>query len=146
MRSQRDQHDSDWTSAGDDDLQALLVLELAEAEAGESGFAAHALRQLAAREELYGRGATTPCGLARLIDELSDAAANLGGCSAFGLGRVLDTHACPPGKKDEGERSQLDLIGTSLHAIVLWAAFSHSALSIARGHLLALDPPGQRYR
>jgi hypothetical protein len=123
----------------DDELQALLVIELAEAEAGESGFAAHALRQLAARRDLHGHRPTTPTGLGRLIDKLGDITANLGCRAAFGLGRLGREHA------DGRSRS------STSSGPACTRSFSGSPSPIPRcrsqaSHLLALDPAARGQR
>jgi hypothetical protein len=104
-----------------DELDALLVLELAEAEAGESGFAEHALCRLA-KEEAYGEG------LMRLGD-LAETAADLGSRAVLSLQAL----------NHEIDRASphRELIETALRASVLFGALAYKALILARDHLLA---------
>jgi hypothetical protein len=108
-----------------DDPQALLVLELAETEAGESGFAAHALCRLAAEEDAHGNpGAQHD--LLRLIGELAQSAADLGSwgvASLQALDREIDAG---PGR---------ELIESALRASIVFGALTYQALVLARDHL-----------
>jgi hypothetical protein len=108
-----------------DELQALLVLELAEAQASESGFAAHALCRLAAGDELYGNR-SAQLDLSRLIGELSERAADLGAWGAVSL-QALDREI------EEGPGRQL--IESALHASISMGALAYQALMLARNHL-----------
>jgi len=109
-----------------DETLELIWLELAEAEAGESGFAAHVRRRLAAGEELYG-ARWAQLGLARLVDELAEEAADLGSWGVLALEALENEPDIDP--------AQRELIATTLHAAILWGAYAHNALTIARGHL-----------
>jgi hypothetical protein len=111
-----------------DELNAVLVLELAEAEAGESGFAAHALDCLAARRGLYGED-WGRLDLARVISGLSEGAADLGSWGAVSL-QTLD-HAIDIASPHR------ELIESALRAAVLLAAISFKALTLARDHVPA---------
>jgi hypothetical protein len=110
-----------------DEPQAVLVLELAEAEAGESGFTAHALCRLAAAEEAHGHGGTQP-DLSRLISELSQSAADLGSWGVASL-QALDREI------DAGPRREL--IESALRAAIVFGALAYQALNLARDHLPA---------
>jgi hypothetical protein len=111
-----------------DELDALLVLERAEAEAGESGFAAHALCRLVAGEGLYG-DRCAQLGLSQLISELATGAADLGSLSAASL-QALD-------REIDAASPHCEFIGTALRAAVLFGALSYKALILARDHLPA---------
>lgn len=117
-------------TAARDASRELVWLELAELEAGASGFVEHARRRLTAGQELYGdRWAVRD--LRELLDELSEEAADLGSWGVLAL-QALEHHL------DIGA-AQRDLIATSLQATMLWAEYAHKALAIARSHLDA--PP-----
>jgi hypothetical protein len=107
-----------------DELQAVLELELAEAQAGQSGFAAHALCRLAAAEETHGNRWYHD--LSRLISELSDSAAGAGSLGVAAL-QALDREL------DEGPRREL--IENALRAAIVFAALTYQALILARNHL-----------
>jgi hypothetical protein len=111
-------------TATDRELQALLVLELAEAPAGESGFAARALCRLAGDELL--RGERAQPGLARVIDELVERAADLGSWGVVSL-RALD------GEMDAGPSREL--VESPLRASIFLGALAYKALTLARGHV-----------
>jgi hypothetical protein len=108
-----------------DEPQAVLVLELAETEAGASGFAEHALCRLAAAGEGHGNG-SAPRDLSRLISELSQSAADLGSWGVASL-QALDREI------DAGPRREL--IENALRASVLFGALTYQALVLARNHL-----------
>jgi hypothetical protein len=110
-----------------DELDALLVLELAEAEAGGSGFAAHALRHLA-KAQTHGKD-WTRLGLAGFLSELTETAADLGSRGALSL-QALD-HAV------DAASPHRELIETALRSSILFAALAYKALMLARDHLPA---------
>ncbi len=113
-----------------DENRELVWLGLAELDAGESGFADHAHRRLAVGEQIYGDQWARRT-LGELVDELSEEAADLGSWGVLAL-QALE-HV------DIGA-AQRDLIATSLQAAMLWGAYAHRALAIARGHLDARPP------
>lgn len=108
-----------------DENRERVWLDLAELDAGESSFADHANRRLAAGEHLYGEWWARRT-LGELVDELSEEAADLGSWGVLAL-QALE-------HLDIGG-AQRDLIATSLQATMLWGAYAHRALAIARGHL-----------
>lgn len=101
-------------------------LRSAEQSAGASGFADHALRRLEAGDHLYG-DRWVRIGLDALIDELLAEAADLGSWGVLALEAVERVQGV-----DEADR---ELIVAAVQATLLWGAFSHHALAIARGHL-----------
>jgi hypothetical protein len=119
-----------------DEFQALLVLELAEGEAGESGFAAHALCRLASEEEAHSKRPDLP----GFINELAENAADMGSRGVLSLEALDHTvDAASPHR---------ELIETALRASILLGALAYKALMLARDHLPAdpvplWDPPSQ---
>jgi hypothetical protein len=105
----------------------MLCLELAESEAGESGFAAHALCRLAAGEEISS-DRSAELHLVRLINELAESAADLGSWGVLSL-QALEREI------DKGARREL--IESALRASILFGALSYKALMLARDHLPA---------
>ncbi len=112
------------------EARELLWLELAELDAGASGFAEHAIRRLAEGERLYGSH-WAELGLERLVDELLEEAADLGAWGVLALQALEALELHEPNL--DGPRGEL--IATALRAAILWGAFGHRALTIARGHL-----------
>ena len=112
-----------------DENRERVWLELAELDAGESGFADHAHRRLAAGEELYG-DRWAHIGIERLIDELLAEAADLGAWSCLAL-EALEHEAGPC-------VAERELIASALWAVQLWGAYAHHALAIARAHATGL--------
>jgi hypothetical protein len=101
----------------------LLILELAEAEAGESGFATHALCRLSVGD----RQPRAQHDLARTINELAESAADLGMWGALSL-QALD-HAI------DIARPHREFIQSALRASVVLGAITYKALALARDHL-----------
>jgi hypothetical protein len=107
-----------------DELDALLVLEFAEAEAGESGFAAHALGRIAARD-----GQGEKLDLRRVIHELAQSVADVGSWGVLSL-QALD-HAV------DAASPHRQFIESALRAAVVFAALTYKALILAQDHLPA---------
>jgi hypothetical protein len=63
--------------------------------------------------------------LERLIDELAEEAADLGSWGVLALERLEHV---------EMSAAHRDLISATLQAVILWAAYAHKGLSIARIH------------
>jgi hypothetical protein len=114
------------TGAIRDPAGERVWLERAELEAGASGFAEHALRRLAAGQELYG-DRWAQLGVDRLVGEMLEEAADLGSWGVLAL-EALEHEPDLDGPQGE-------LIATTLRAAILWGAFAHHALKLARGHL-----------
>jgi hypothetical protein len=106
------------------ELQALLVLESTEAEAGKSGFAAHVLCRLATWGQIHEDQAQF--GLSRLINELSEVTADLGSWGVVSLQALDHEIAVGPGR---------ELIENTLRASILLGALAYKALTLARDHL-----------
>jgi hypothetical protein len=112
-------------------------LELAELSAGRSGFLEHALMRLAAGEHAYGNR-WAHMGLDHLLRELTEEAADIGAWGVLAL-QALEHH---PSAHD------VDRIARQLHAALLWAAYAHLELVLARrelhaGHADGLGPHGR---
>jgi hypothetical protein len=107
-------------------------LHQAELAAGASGFVDHALERLDAGDGLYG-DRWTQLGLQALVGELLEEAADLGSWGVLALEAL---------EQEQGfEDAERDFIETTLRAAILWGAYSHQALELARCHLRA---PGTR--
>jgi hypothetical protein len=113
-------------AASDRELQALLVLELAETEAGESGFAAHALSRLSVDGDRQPRALHD---LHRIVNELAVSAADLGSWGALSL-QALDHAGDIP-------RRHREFIESALRASIVLGAITYRALVLARDHLPA---------
>ena len=100
----------------------LAWLESAELQAGASGFAEHVSDRLSAGDVRYG-SRWTSLGLARLLDELREEAADLG---AWG---VLALQALEHQDHPECRRKR---IADRLHAAILAGAEAHFALEAGR--------------
>jgi hypothetical protein len=110
-----------------DELKAVLVLELAEAEAGQSGFAAHALCRLA-REEAHGEN-WMRLDLPGFISEIAETAAELGSLGVLSL-QALD-HAT------DADSPHREFIASALRASIVFGGLTYKALVLARDHLSA---------
>lgn len=114
-------------------------LDVAERQAGGSGFADHAERRLEAGERAYGHR-WTEVGLPTLLAELLEEAADLG---AWGVLALQALEAEPT--LGAAER---DLVEVALNAALMWGAFAHKALVIVSGHcpesIVQRGTPGRR--
>lgn len=112
----------------------LLWLLRAQASAGaESGFTDHAVRRLAAGQELHG-DRWADLGFERLLTELEDQAADIG---AWGV-LALQVVEADPNISDV----MRDHIGLLVHVAMALGAYSYEALTLARSDL---EQPGSPY-
>jgi hypothetical protein len=111
---------------GRDEARERALLTLAELQAGESGFVAHAGRRLIDREKVSGASATAQ-DLEHLVGELSHASADMGAWAVLAL-LTLD-------RQPELDAARRELIATALRASILWGACAHKAVEIAGSHL-----------
>jgi hypothetical protein len=111
---------------GRSEARERALLTVAELQAGESGFVAHAARRLIDRERVSDDQGTVH-DLDRMLRELSDASADMGAWA------VLALLALEQQPELDGARRQL--IATALRAAVLWGACAHRAIEIAGKHV-----------
>jgi hypothetical protein len=109
-----------------DEARERALLTLAELQAGESGFVAHAGRRLIDRERAPG-DSVSPRDLERMVGELSHACADMGAAAVLAL-LALD-------RQPELDSARRELIATALRAAILWGACAHKAVEIAGFHL-----------
>lgn len=97
-------------------------LKRAELDAGAASFAAHTIARLEAGGDAYGER-WAELGLERLISELGEEAADLGGWGVLALQALDLDHAVGATRRAS--------IGTRLHAAILAGARAHRQLELA---------------